>query len=268
MGKASAFVDNLYCKIFSREVFQSMHKLIYQLSLKGMGININGGISMTGETLLFSKFLNKYNKEDTVIFDVGANVGGYSKLLATYLPKAKVYAFEPVSVNIKAYNKIHGSNKNIELVPMGAGEKNSKEFIYYPKCDGPSALPSLHDVFKNNEDLQKEKVEIIKLDDFCKKRGIKKIDLIKLDIEGNELAALKGAKKMIKEGKIKIIQFEFNFINVYSRVWMEDFKDLLKDYEFYRILPKGLAKVDFSKKIFSEIYGYQNILAVYKNEKK
>ena len=55
MGKVKSFVDSLYCSIFSRKIFQPVHKLFLQLSLKGMGVNINGGISMTGERILFKK---------------------------------------------------------------------------------------------------------------------------------------------------------------------------------------------------------------------
>ena len=87
---------------------------------------------------------------------------------------------------------------------------------------------------------------------------------MKIDVEGNELSVLQGAKRLIEEGKIKIIQFEFNWINVYSKVFMEDFRELLKDYDLYRLLPRGLLKIDFSKKTYYEIYNFQNILAINK----
>lgn len=261
-------IDTLYCFIFSRKFFYPLHKLLLQLSVKGMGININWGLSKTGEVPLLSSLSKKLNTEESIIFDVGASIGGYSKLLTKYFPKAKIYAFEPVSANIEAFQKVHGSNKNIKLIQKGLGDTNSKKIIRFPKCNGTSALPSLHDVFKNNEDLQEEEINVIKLDDFCKKEHIDKIDFIKLDIEGNEFSALKGAKKLIKQGKIKIIQFEFNFLNVYSRIFMEDFKELLEGYDLYRILPHGLLRIDFSRKIYSEIFSYQNILAINKNEKK
>lgn len=263
------FVDNLYCSLFARQIFYPIHKLFLQLSVKGMGLNINGGILKTGEEVVLSNLAKKIDKEkEIVVFDIGANVGNYSKLIIRYLPNAKIYAFEPLSKNVKVYNRLHSLNKNIELIQVGLGEKNCKGTIYCPKFKGPSALASVQDIFGENKDLDSEEIEMVTIDDFCKKRGIKEIDFAKLDIEGNELVALKGAKRMINEGKIKIIQFEFNFLNIYCKVSMEDFRKLLKSYNLYRVLPNGLLKMDFSKKIYSEIYGYQNILALKKDKVK
>ncbi len=259
--KTKMIADHLYRFIFSRSCFYKLHKLFLCLALKGMGVSLDGNLSDTGEEFILSKLSSKKTK---IIFDIGANVGHYSKELVKYFPNSKIYAFEPVSENIIAYKKLHGTNKNIELIPWGLGKEDSKEMIYYPKFKGASSLASIHNVFRNNEDLRGEEIHLIKLNDFCKQRNINKIDFMKIDVEGNELSVLQGAKRLIEEGKIKIIQFEFNWINVYSKVFMEDFRELLKDYDLYRLLPRGLLKIDFSKKTYYEIYNFQNILAINK----
>ena len=102
------------------------------------------------------------------------------------------------------------------------------------------------------------------LDNFAKKEKIKKIDFLKIDIEGNELSVLEGAKNLIKGNKISLIEFEFNEMNAYSRTFFKDFINLLPNFKFYRIMPKGLYKLGPYKPITHEIFAFQNILAVKK----
>jgi hypothetical protein len=84
---------------------------------------------------------------------------------------------------------------------------------------------------------------------------------LKIDTEGSELEVLKGAEKMLCNKKIDIIQFEFNSLNVISRVFLKDFYDILKDFSLYRINTNcliPLPKYDTE----NEIFKYQNFLAV------
>lgn len=73
---------------------------------------------------------------------------------------------------------------------------------------------------------------------------IKNIDLVKLDIEGNELMSLKGMGKFLK--KTKIIQFEFGQANIDSRTFFRDLFSFFKKNNFiiYRITPAKLKVID------------------------
>lgn len=92
-----------------------------------------------------------------------------------------------------------------------------------------------------------DKEEIIKIssiDDFCYKQNIKQIDLLKLDIEGHELSALRGAKNMLKQKAIKNIQFEFGGCNIDSKTFLQDFYYLLNtDFLLYRVVKDGIIPV-------------------------
>ena len=89
------------------------------------------------------------------------------------------------------------------------------------------------------------------------------IDFLKIDVEGHELGVIQGARESIKQGKIKVIQYEVNHPNIESRVFMRDFRKELKDYNFYRLLEDGVIPV-LDHPIFQEIFGYQNIICVRK----
>jgi hypothetical protein len=110
-----------------------------------------------------------------------------------------------------------------------------------------------------------EIVEINTIDEFCSANGIRHIHFLKMDVEGNELNILYGAKQMIESDSIDFIQFEFGGCNIDSRTYFQDFFYLLKDrYHIYRILKKGLFQIDtYSEKY--EIFTTTNYLAQRKN---
>jgi hypothetical protein len=105
------------------------------------------------------------------------------------------------------------------------------------------------------------KVRVVSLDEFVSQYPIDKIVLLKIDTEGHEFEVLKGAKKLLKSGKIEMIQLEFNEMNVISRVFFKDIWDLMPNYDFYRMLPDGLVRIESYSPIFCEIFAYQNIIA-------
>lgn len=106
------------------------------------------------------------------------------------------------------------------------------------------------------------KIELARLDEFCNNNKIDSIDFLKIDTEGNELDVLKGSIQMINEGKIKIIQFEFNEMNIISRVFLKDFYQILKDYKIYRLSEKRLIPL-FQYDATNEIFKFQNMLAIH-----
>jgi hypothetical protein len=99
------------------------------------------------------------------------------------------------------------------------------------------------------------------LDDIAKREGIEFIDFLKIDTEGHELAALQGASTLLENGRIGCIHFEFNEMNVVSRVFFRDFRKILHQYKLFRLLPNGMLPVG-SGPLGSEIFAFQNIVAL------
>lgn len=239
---------------------------LLSLAYENMGIFKYWNEEVSGELFVVNSFLKKYfqNKEELVFFDIGANIGNYSLMLNKAFPDSCIYAFEPNPNTFKILSqKIN--NSKIKQYRLGFGSSNCEQIIYTYSNDLASGHASLYkDVLiklhRADEVLEIE-FEIVTIDDFCKTNKIDCIDFIKIDTEGHEFEVLMGASNMLSNGKIDIIQFEFNEMNVISRVFLKDFYDILSDYSIYRIDSNKLIPLPRYQSR-NEIFQFQNFLAV------
>lgn len=109
-----------------------------------------------------------------------------------------------------------------------------------------------------------ELVQVTTLDALAEKHSLRHVAFLRLDLEGHELEALKGAEEMLERKPINAIAFEFGGCNIDSRTYIKDFWRLLvyqHHFSFYRLLPKRrfrrLSKHSESLEEFSR----SNILA-------
>lgn len=243
--------------------------LTFAYNTKGILNHRNDIVS--GESFVVKNFLKKeITKEDPVLFDVGANKGDYSVLLFKEFPHAKIFAFEPT---LTAYELLKKklSTTAVQIFNLGLGaEKATKKIYSYTHDTGSAHSSVFKEVFTkihNAKTVKEIEFECTTIDDFCAEHNITTIDFLKIDTEGNELNILKGATKMLAEDKVHFIQFEFNEMNIISRVFLKDFYDMLIQYEFYRLSEGKLIPLGAYNST-NEIFKFQNILAVNRNLKK
>lgn len=143
----------------------------------------------------------KVNKGD-VVFDLGACWGDtalyFSDLSGV---NGRVYSFEFIPSNIKLFNTNMDLNPrlspNIELVSHPVHDTSGVNMFY--KDNGPGSFVSINEI-ENYDGI----VKTISIDDFVSKQALEKVDFIKMDIEGAEQVALKGALNTIKRFKPKL----------------------------------------------------------------
>ena len=256
-----------YSKLFVKKYFSDFNKFLFYLSLKGIGILNYKTKKDSGEQYFIKKLGSFYKNQKIIVFDIGANRGDYTSMILEEKLNADVYAFEPhpkTFLHLKAMAK---GKPNVALINKGCGDTNSKMTMYDLKNNNGSELATLHkDVIKSfyNSKCIETSVDTIKLDDFCVKNNITKINLLKIDTEGNEFNVLKGSADLLKKEAIDIIHFEFNFMNIVSRVFFKDFYDLLDEYTFFRLLPDGMVNLGKYDPLY-EIFSFQNIVAIKKS---
>lgn len=159
------------------------------------------------EILLLKEFLNR----SSVFFDVGANIGIYSYYASKYLNEENIYIFEPLSNYFLSLKKIfiHSKLYNIALSDKEANEAKIKVPIINSKNLYSRATLNLNYIENNEENAFLENIKVSTLDNFCNKMEIKKIDLIKIDVEGHEYNVIKGGKEsLIKYRPILLIEIE------------------------------------------------------------
>ena len=154
----------------------------------------------------------------------------------------------PLSLQKKTYEiylETTSEIPNITANNIGLGDSENKTKLY-SDFDG-SGLASLYNRNLHHFGISMDKSEdiiISTMDTYCSINNIERVSLLKLDIEGHELKALKGAEKMINKNAIDFIQFEFGGCNIDSRTYFQDFYYLLNDnFRIYRILKDGLLEI-------------------------
>jgi FkbM family methyltransferase len=262
------FLIKLYRYVFCRKAFYSLNQHIYKLTLRGIGILNSDGPGPEGMEHLL-KFISD-NLTVNVIVDVGANDGGYSELMRSKFPKAKIFALEP---HPEAFKKLN-SKKGIITFNFGLSDRKGTFYLWDfadKSLRDKHPVAALSSVYKEvftklyKKNCRKVRIKLTTLDEFANTERIKEIDLLKIDTEGSEFKVLLGGGKLIRSGDVKIIQFEFNEMNIASRVFFKDFYDLLSDYDLFRLMPYGFLPIKNYDPKIHEIFAFQNIVAFRKD---
>lgn len=246
----------------------SRDPLIFAYNNMGI-LNYQNSI-ISGERNLIKNVLPEYFslKNRNIFFDVGANSGRYSIDLASTFPESKVYSFEPNKNSFKKLKSNVGNFKNIKPFQVGFSDKNTESVLYTYTNELDSEHASIYENvlidLHSSKNVSAMSIDLMRLDEFCQIHNIKFIDFLKIDTEGNELDVLNGALKMINAGRIKVIQFEFNEMNIISRVFLKDFYNLLSNYKIYRLMENHIDPI-INYNSVNEIFKFQNLVAIHRN---
>lgn len=139
------------------------------------------------------KAFASFVREGDVVYDLGANVGFYSLLVARLAGKTgTIFSFEPFPRNIFYINRHIALNniKNIKIIEAAVASKNGEGFFT------SSESPSAGMISRQESDI---KIKIISLDSMLEGGHVLPPDVIKMDIEGAEYEALLGGEGLLKK---------------------------------------------------------------------
>lgn len=141
------------------------------------------------------------------LFDIGTHCGYFTLMMrARAGAQASLYGFEPNPRMQAQYRDNLALNKidNVELVPAAvSSEKGSLTFNIRDDLE-PGASSRYAVPYARNAVT----VDTIVLDDFCDERGIEKVDVVKMDIEGGEASAIEGMRRGLKAGRYRSLLIE------------------------------------------------------------
>lgn len=207
----------------------------YLGALRGIGVDVG----MTAEVKAALRFIR--DVDAPIIIDAGANVGEWSRLIRPALgERAVFYLFEPAPACVERLRcePIAGTL----VLPVALGERPGRLPLYTAAlADKTASLHARRDSFFGDRDYEPQFVEVTTLDDFLDGQGIETVDFLKLDIEGHELFALRGAKRALAKGRVRALALEFGMSDLNSRTFFKDLWDLLRGdgYLLYRLTPGG-----------------------------
>jgi FkbM family methyltransferase len=247
------------------------HSLVMK-PLAGLGRSINRLYEnrnhdgdTNGENNLLIRFSSLNPK---VIFDVGANTGDYALLAAGLCKSAAVYSFEPVreTFNLLQANLNNDEGQRIVAINKGLYKTNGKlQINKYPR----NTLASLYDIKGLHYPVVgTEEIEVISGDDFMSQNDLTHIDLLKMDVEGAEMDALLGLSVTFERKLIRLIQFEYGYINITTKNLLADYYDFFRSHDYIvgKIYPKTVEFREYSFK--HEDFIGPNFAAVKKSDKE
>ncbi|WP_417430620.1 FkbM family methyltransferase [Halpernia sp.] len=203
-------------------------------------------------------WLKKYLKRDFVFFDIGCNVGSYLRLVEPLLNSKNIYAFEP---NKRLFLRLKRLFPKVNLFNTALSDENKIAEFKIPVIKGQekNSRGTLRiDYFENNEErFISEKVKVKTLDYWVVNQNISKIDIIKIDVEGNEMKTLRGAKNTIlKFQPVLLVEME-------QRHHTENLKNLVEEIENWGFKAHFLNRKSFQLEVISdEIFTIQNSLII------
>lgn len=233
------WLRSIYFFIFStlvrnRKVEASIDGINYYLDL---GENIDLHVYLNRYEPDMSAIIPQVCQSGFIVLDIGANIGAYalrfSKIIGV---SGRVYAFEPTDYAYKKLINNISLNESQNIIPLqlALSDKNLSQQVIRFRSSWPT---------RGKHILQESKVDFIKLDDWFKNENIKNVNLVKLDVDGNEYAVIKGGESLLTSQRPIILMevwgpnFSDDFKNPFSLLqqWGYRFYDIATGNEYIKV---------------------------------
>jgi len=198
--------ENIYRHLYFKGVFSvkvddrtgfEINHYGYQIENEIFWAGLTGGWEKTSMAIWIALC-----KKSVVIFDIGANTGIYSLVAKATHPAAEVYAFEPVK---RVYSKLVDNSRlngyDIRCHELAVSNVDGQALIYDTLDDHILSVTLNKNLNDPETIVIPTVVTTVRLSSLIEKNNIKKIDLIKIDVETHEPEVLEGLEPYLSRDK-------------------------------------------------------------------
>ena len=156
--------------------------------------------------------------EVNTVVDIGANRGQFSLIARACFPAARIVAFEPLVAPAAKFSAVFARDRDVALHRFAIGDQSHEGLMHLSgRDDSSSLLPILglqDSIFPGTGEVGTLKVAVEPLDRVLSADQIKAPALLKLDVQGYELSALKGCERLL--AAFRFVYLELSFVELYQ----------------------------------------------------
>jgi FkbM family methyltransferase len=155
------------------------------------------------------------------VLDIGANYGQSVENYLSLFPKAKIISFEPIPEMADLFEKTYGKNESVTLHRIALSDIEGILPFYKTRNQAASSLlPPEEFIMKlsvnHNYDYEILEIPVTTIDLLIRKKIIERPDIMKIDVQGGELAVLKGAESFLRNQDVLLIYLEITHAETYK----------------------------------------------------
>jgi FkbM family methyltransferase len=189
---------------------------------------------INGERWLVSQL-----RDPRVLVDVGFHRGEWTREAVERFPQANIYAFDPwPPAQVFFQGGSFGGNVQFFDLALSKTEGRSRFYDYDSGCNSLTAWDFVASPLVDSYD-----VDVTTLDSWCAAHRVDHIDLLKIDVEGYDLAVLEGAHQLMQAQAIEVFTFEYGGYWIASRRFLGEADRYVRErgYSLFKLFPDFLA---------------------------
>lgn len=156
--------------------------------------------------------------EVRTLIDVGANKGQFSLVVARCHPEAGIFAFEPLAGPAARFRRVFSADSRVQLTQVAIGPEAGEVQIHVSRREDSSSLLPIGHLqernFPGTGERAKERIRTARLADVLERYAVRRPCLMKIDVQGYELEALRGSEELLDLVDAAIV--ECSFVELYE----------------------------------------------------
>jgi len=173
-------------------------------------------------------------KDEVILFDVGANRGDFSMALTKQFPRGQIFAFEPIATTFELLKLSTRNSPQIHAFNYALGQRTGTARMSNTPL---SACNRVLDPSAAHLHGEAGLIEMRTLDDFVREAKLESIDLLKTDCEGYDFNVLQGCENLLKDRAIRLVYCEVDMHGLGNHGDFFKINDYLRfyGYAFYAL---------------------------------